>query len=179
MPLYTKTGDDGTTGLFGGKRLPKDDPVVSCYGTIDEFNSYLGFVIAVLPSQEEKDFLLSVQKDLLVIGGCIAGAKTQVSAVEPKITEMETRMDSMWNGLPPLHGFILPTGSREAAAVHVARSVCRRAERTLVSLKKRELHMTKNDLSVMIRYLNRLSDYLFALARWTNKEAGVADIEWK
>lgn len=180
MSLYTKTGDDGTTALFGGKRVPKNDPLVSCYGTVDETNCHIGLVASVLPDGEEKTFLHAVQGDLLTIGGVLAGAKIDLAPVEPRIPQMEQRMDGIWHNLPPLHGFILPTGTQQSSFAHIARSVCRRAERKLVKLKNKSAEgVDTGSLLLMIRYVNRLSDYLFALARKLNHDAGIGDIAWK
>lgn len=179
MHLYTKTGDDGTTALFGGKRVPKDHPLVSCYGTVDELNGYVGLVASGLPDGDGKTFLHAVQGDLLVIGGNLAGAKIPVSGAEGRIAEMEKRMDAMSDRLPPIHGFILPTGNKEASVAHITRSVCRRAERALVTLKNgNPAGIDADVLALMIRYVNRLSDYLFALARTISHDAGTGDIPW-
>jgi cob(I)alamin adenosyltransferase len=171
--LYTKTGDNGSTGLGGGKRVTKDDPRIACIGEIDELNACIGLCAAAaeiaLPLQR-------VQDELFIIGSRLAAPE---SAGVPKITDaaitrLESEIDAMDERLPPLRNFILPGGCELAARLHLARTVCRRAERTLVALSGNQML----DALTLI-YLNRLSDWLFIAARHANQTAGVPDIIWK
>jgi cob(I)alamin adenosyltransferase len=170
--IYTRTGDDGSTGLGNGDRVAKDDPRVEAYGTVDELNSALG-VLAAQPLPAGIDNLLAdIQQKLFDLGGelCIPGTSV-ISAAD--IGHLERELDLLNADLPPLKDFVLPGGSPAAAACHLARAICRRAERRVVSLGGTA---EVNELSV--RYLNRLSDLLFVLARTLNVEGGQAEILW-
>ena len=170
--IYTRTGDDGSTGLGDGTRVRKDSLRVEAYGTVDELNSALGVLHATnLPSHLTK-LIAAIQQRLFDLGGelCIPGACT---IDDTAATELEELMDSMNAGLPPLREFILPGGSQAAAACHVARAVCRRAERRLCSLAE---HEAINPDS--LRYLNRLSDLLFVIARVLNHLADGEEVFW-
>jgi cob(I)alamin adenosyltransferase len=181
MPIYTRTGDAGETGLFGGGRVPKDHPRVQAYGDVDELNSALGVARATPPADLLNDVLERVQRDLFALGGQLATpdpervkkalAKAELS--EGRIAEFERLMDEADRALEPLRAFILPAGSPKAAALHLARTVCRRAERSVVRLAREE---PVPDLFVI--YLNRLSDLLFTLARLANQRAGAQDMTW-
>lgn len=178
MKLYTKTGDDGTTGLFGGARVPKSSARVAAYGTVDETNAAIGLARAARPAEAIDAVLALVQEDLLVLGAelaCAPGSESKLR-VEPvggaEIARLERAIDDAVAATPPLRNFILPGGTPAAAALHLARTVCRRAERAVLSLDD-----TKPRPDVVI-YLNRLSDLLFALARQANVAAGVADVRW-
>jgi cob(I)alamin adenosyltransferase len=181
MKIYTRTGDAGETGLFGGGRVPKDDPRVAAYGDVDELNSILGLVRATEPVDLFQPVLESIQRDLFSIGGQLATpdpsrvAKALVKAdlSAERVSEFERLMDQADNELPPLRAFVLPAGTAKAAALHLARTVCRRAERSVVRLD----HDGKVP-AIFIVYLNRLSDLLFTLARLANHRAGVADVTW-
>lgn len=179
MKIYTKTGDDGTTGLFGGDRVPKDSLRIEAYGTVDELNSFVGLVVAALPASGSKleDTLLSIQYDLFVAGADLA---TPLSAkpVVPRISDveieaLENHIDRLESDLEPLKTFILPGGALASAHAQVARTVCRRAERCCVTL-------AANDEinSLVTIYLNRLSDLLFVISRWINLKSGKSDIPW-
>ncbi|HET9384811.1 MAG TPA: cob(I)yrinic acid a,c-diamide adenosyltransferase [Gemmatimonadales bacterium] len=176
MKIYTKTGDAGETGLFGGGRVPKDDPRVQAYGQVDELNATLGFAAALDPAGFESEFLESVQRDLFAIGAELAtpnAAKLRAQVDAGRVGAIEQVIDRHEATLAPLKNFILPGGTLKAAALHLARTVCRRAERTVVTLARDEqINPT------IIHYLNRLSDVLFVLARAVNKQAGRADIVW-
>ena len=169
MPIYTRTGDDGTTSLYGGKRVLKCAELVDVYGSIDELNSWMGLINAKL-----KFSLLKTQSDLLTIGSTLAGKKTNLKPLTVRIKEMEEEIDVMGNQLPKLTNFILPGGSELAAQIHITRSICRRVERQTVSLSQKQ-HFDP----VIIKYLNRLSDLLFMLARFINKKENVEEVTWK
>lgn len=169
MPIYTKTGDKGQTSLFGGKRLSKADIQIEAYGTVDELTSFLGMITVKIKPQIDKDFITYIQKDLYTIMGVLAGANSPIESLSERITLFEQKIDELEKKLPKLTRFILPGGTELAAWFHIARTVCRRAERNVVAL-----HTTKqlNDTTIIlcIQYLNRLSDLLFTLARWYNKK---------
>jgi cob(I)alamin adenosyltransferase len=179
MKIYTKTGDDGTTGLIGGARVRKSDRRIECYGTVDELNAALGLAAAVTEGELTKR-LRTVQEDLFVIGSHLAAPEHSAQAAklplldESIVARLEMQIDAAEADLPPLRNFILPGGSEAAARLHVARAVCRRAERLLV-----EFAMDRPVPTVVLTYLNRLSDWLFVQARWANLRAGIADIPWK
>jgi cob(I)alamin adenosyltransferase len=176
MKIYTKTGDAGETGLFGGGRVPKDDPRVQAYGDVDELNATLGFAASLDPAGFEADFLQSAQRDLFAIGAELAtpnAAKVRAQLGPERVSAIEQIIDKHDATLTPLKNFILPGGTPKAAAFHVARTTCRRAERAVVTLARDE-HINP----VIIHYLNRLSDLLFVLARAVNRQAGRADIAW-
>lgn len=181
MKIYTRTGDDGTTGLLGGNRVEKDSPRVGAYGAVDELNSHLGLAAAVCNDELLSQVMLRVQHELFDVGAELASNPDAESArkTQPRITDehiawLESRIDEYWNALPPLKQFILPGGCDLAARLHVARTVCRRAERLVLSLSREETVQAKT-----IIYLNRLSDLLFAMARRANQSAGVEDVVWE
>jgi len=176
MNLYTKTGDDGTTGLFGGQRVSKDDIRVTSYGEVDELNAVIGLAITHVTNVEIEDILKQLQSDLFSLGGALAtppGGHISVSIDASHISQLEAWLDLACAETEALRTFILPGGCQLAATLHVARGVCRRAERSAVSLS-RESSLNPH----LITYLNRLSDLLFALARLANHRAGVTDIPW-
>jgi len=176
LKIYTRTGDKGLTSLYGGKRVDKFDQRVVAYGTVDELNSSIGVVIAhVEKGSQEAIFLVSVQSDLFAIGAHLAGGKQSLDVVTARVTAMEFFIDDMDKELTPLKNFILPGGSKPASFSHLARSICRRAEREVVRLSNIEESVDTN----VIIYLNRLSDFLFELARFLNYKAHVDDIIWK
>jgi len=175
MPrIYTRTGDAGDTGLFGGGRVSKDDPRVEAYGTVDEANSALGLLAAQL-DDELASAVRSMQHALFDIGAELATPQQgRVAAVTPEqVAALEHLIDGWDDALPPLRQFILPGGSAPAAAAHLARAVVRRAERRTVTLAR-----TAAINPEVLRYLNRLSDCLFVLARLLNHRRGVADVAW-
>ena len=179
--IYTRTGDRGETGLFGGGRVPKHHMRVEAYGTVDELNACLGWALTVVTSSTIAERMAQVQPDLFAIGAHLATAPRddRVAPALPalpdaRIAELEQWIDDAEATLPELRSFILPGGSPGAAALHVARTVCRRAERRVVELGARETVPP-----TLVIYLNRLSDLLFVWARSENQAAGRGDIEWK
>jgi cob(I)alamin adenosyltransferase len=175
VKIYTRTGDHGETSLFGGARVAKNDARIEAYGTIDELSSFLGVARASALPAEVETTLEQVQRDLFEVGAHLASPGTsRFGGVDPqRIAELEQAIDTMERELAPLKNFILPGGTASAAHLHVARTVCRRAERWVVGLHDD----TPATLST-IAYLNRLSDYLFVAARFANCRAGVQDVEW-
>lgn len=169
--IYTRTGDDGTTGLGDGRRVPKDDLRIEAYGTIDELNSQIGVVLAECPETDMYACLAEIQQTLFDVGGelCMPG---HVFITEEHATWLEAWLDHWNEALPPLRDFILPGGGRGAAACHVARTVCRRAERLLVGLARSE---SLNPAT--LTYINRLSDLLFVACRRLARARG-AEILW-
>ncbi|MCL4199972.1 cob(I)yrinic acid a,c-diamide adenosyltransferase [Patescibacteria group bacterium] len=174
MPIYTKTGDTGSTSLFGGKRVLKCEELVDVYGSIDELNSWVGKVGSDIDSPDVQTFLSSVQSDLFTIGSHLAGWKADLKDLPRRVKEMEERIDVLDDKLPKLTNFILPGGNRLASDIHLARAVCRRVERQTVALGQKE----KVDPKIFI-YLNRLSDLFFMLARFINHEAGIVEVTWQ
>lgn len=176
MKIYTRTGDHGQTSLFGGARVAKNDARIEAYGTIDELNSQLGVSRASAIPAESDAILHQVQVDLFEIGAHLASPGTSrfPGVDEERIAELERAIDAMERELEPLKSFILPAGALAAAQLHVARTVCRRAERLVVAL-----HDESDATLSTIAYLNRLSDYLFVAARFANSRAGVADVPWQ
>lgn len=179
MKLYTKTGDDGTTGLFGGGRVPKASARVHAYGTVDETNAFIGVARAARLDPVIDEVLEHVQEDLFTLGAelaCVPGKEAKLGMRligGPDIERLERAIDDAVAACPPLKSFVLPGGVPQAAALHVARTVCRRAERAVLDVDDAP---PRGELVV---YLNRLSDLLFALARRANVIAGVADVPWK
>jgi cob(I)alamin adenosyltransferase len=170
--IYTRTGDDGTTGLGDGTRTQKDSLRVETFGTIDELNSAVGVLIAHIDDAGLASLLLDVQHDLFDLGGelCIPGAEV---IADRHTTRLENELDKLNADLPPLKDFILPGGSRSAAQAHLARTIGRRAERRLISLAR---HEPVNEPA--IRYLNRLSDLLFVVARTLARADGAGEVLW-
>ena len=181
MKIYTRTGDQGDTGLFGGGRVPKDHPRVAAYGDVDELNSVLGVVRATEPVDFYNSLFETIQRDLFKIGGRLASpdpepvAKALVKAELPddRVRDLERVIDEADGELPALKAFVLPAGAPKAVALHLARTVCRRAERSLVHLA----HDSPVPSSFVV-YLNRLSDLLFTLARLANHRSGTGDVTW-
>jgi len=181
MKIYTRTGDEGQTGLFGGERVGKDHPRVVAYGDVDELNSVIGLVRATPPAEFFDQLFVSVQRDLFAMGGHlatpdptkVAKALERATLSADRVTNFERLMDDADAELPPLSAFVLPAGTPKAAALHLARTVCRRAERGVVHLA-REASVP----GLFIVYLNRLSDLLFTLARLANHRDGVGDVTW-
>jgi len=182
--IYTKTGDDGQTGLFGGERVPKDHLRVEAYGDVDELNAVIGAARSVEMMPRIDEVLAPVQRDLLAIGALLATPhpekhreeleKARIS--DQRIAQLEQAIDDGEAELEPLRAFILPGGTAKAAALHVARTVCRRAERAIVRLQgSGKEHAVPR---AVIVYLNRLSDLLFVLARVANRRAGAGEVTW-
>lgn len=179
MKIYTKTGDHGTTSLFGGKRVSKADLRIDSYGTVDELNSYLGLLRDQEVNQIRKDVLIEIQDRLFTIGSILAtepgNTKVKIPLlIESDITFLEVEMDRMEEMLPPMRFFVLPGGHASVSFGHVARTVCRRAERLAIALDEQE---KINPL--VIKYLNRLSDYLFMLCRMMTFELKIEETPWK
>ena len=178
MKIYTRTGDGGETSLFDGTRARKDDARVDAYGEVDEVNAWLGFVRASKPDATVDEALLLIQRDLFALGAQLADPGDRLAArvtkaviADDHVARLEALIDRLEEGLPPLRRFILAGGTPCGAALHLARAVCRRAERRIISLEPPvEL--------VFLKYINRLSDLLFVIARVANKRAGVAETEW-
>lgn len=173
MAIYTRTGDTGSTSLFGGKRVLKCEELVDVYGSIDELNSWVGLIAAEFSIPDVSQFLQTIQSDLFTVGSTLAGWKGNLSVLEPRIKEMEARIDMMEEDLPPIRNFILPGGAVFGARTHIVRSICRRVERQTVALSQKQ-----SIDPVIIKYLNRLSDLFFMLARFINKQENVEEIVW-
>lgn len=177
--VYTRTGDDGSTGLGGGQRVPKDSLRIQAYGTVDELNSSVGAAIAAGLDAKLKEALAVIQNELFHLGSdlCILEedkSKFKVPQIEQKhVDALEHLMDELSKELEPLENFVLPGGTAGAAALHIARTVCRRAERDSIALSRKERLG-----AFVIRYLNRLSDALFVMARYENKKRGIPDTCW-
>lgn len=160
MPIYTRTGDDGTTALFGGRRLLKSDLQIEAYGGLDELSAYLGLLISKTKNKDDKELFTFIQKDLYQIMGYLAGAKINLDYLAKEVIKFEKIIDTLELKLPKLTQFILPQGTELSVHAHVSRTICRRAERGVVRYD--------NSLKIIIRYLNRLSDLLFTFARTYN-----------
>ena len=185
MKVYTKTGDNGTTALFGGTRVPKDHARIESYGTVDELNSYIGLIRDQEMKQHYKDILIEIQDRLFTVGAILAtppekevlknGEKRlqNLGIVESDIELLETEIDAMEDSLPQMTHFVLPGGHTTVSYCHIARCVCRRAERLAV-------HLSHNEpvVDTTIKYLNRLSDYLFVLARKLSKDLQADEVQW-
>lgn len=175
--IYTKTGDDGTTGLFGGARLPKHHIRIEAYGTVDELNSVIGWLATFTKEGETNTLLQIIQSRLFTVGSNLASdpAKEMITPdlVDEDISMIERAIDRMQSELPDLKHFILPGGSEGISAAHLARTVCRRAERRCVALA-----FDSKIEPIIILYLNRLSDYFFVLARWMGFKDGIEEIKW-
>jgi cob(I)alamin adenosyltransferase len=179
MKIYTKTGDAGTTGLYGGSRVPKNSPRITAYGEIDELNALIGLVRAETPHEPVRNSLISIQRSLFTVGAQLAapGVDPQIECITAKEVDfLERQIDVMGETLPALTHFILPGGGRTAALLHLARTVCRRSERSIVQLSKTSGEQVEQWLII---YINRLSDFLFVLARLANHLERIDDIPWK
>ena len=178
MKIYTKTGDQGETGLFAGPRVRKDNVRIEAYGAVDELNAFLGLARAQKLPPKVEDCLARVQNELFAVGAELATpdpVKHGTAIIGPRHAEaLERAIDALEEHLPPLRQFILPAGSPAAVYLHVARGICRRAERRVVTLAGVDLAPFQN----VVTYLNRLSDYLFVAARAANQAAGEAEIPW-
>lgn len=179
MKIYTKTGDAGTTGLFGGPRVDKDDDRICAYGSIDELNAVLGLARSIGLEGSQDELLRSVQCCLFSIGAELATPEPEKHSLKwngtADIEAMEQSIDAIEIDLSPLRNFILPGGSSTAAHLHLARTICRRAERDVVRLRS---HPHVSDITHIVIYLNRLSDLLFVMARQANQLSGIPDVPW-
>lgn len=178
MKIYTKTGDKGQTSLIGGVRVAKYHPRIEAYGTIDELNSHLGYLLATALPEADKKLLQNIQDRLFTVGSLLASAP-ESKMIVPDLTEedihvLEVRMDVLNEELPELKNFILPGGTKDAAMCHIARCVCRRAERLITHVAESEMLDDR-----IIPYINRLSDYLFVLSRKMVLDAHADEILWK
>lgn len=179
--IYTKTGDQGKTSLIGGTKVPKSHLRIESYGTVDELNSYIGLVIDLLSDQHSKEILREIQDRLFTIGSSLAcdpekEPKLKIPDLkETDIRLLETEIDEMDKTLPVMKSFILPGGHAAVSTIHIARCICRRAERVCVHLQEEDLFVDP----LVIQYLNRLSDHLFMLARYTARLLEVPEIPWK
>lgn len=179
MKIYTKTGDSGTTSLLGGARVSKAHVRIEAYGTVDELNSYVGLLRDQEVNSSRKDFLKTIQDRLFTIGADLATQPGKDKVVKPDLQEsditlLEEAMDSMDEKLPPLTSFVLPGGHQSVSFSHIARCVCRRAERIAIALNDQEPVSP-----LVIQYLNRLSDYLFVLGRMMALELNAEEIKWE
>jgi cob(I)alamin adenosyltransferase len=179
MKIYTRTGDSGSTSLFGGKRVSKADLRIDSYGTIDELNSYIGLLRDQEVNRKRKPVLVEIQDRLFTIGSILAAEPGNTKVKVPALTEADTEalekeIDSMEAQLPPMRSFVLPGGHQAVSFCHVARTVCRRAERLVIALDAQE----KVD-PLVLKYLNRLSDYLFMLSRKMSAELKADETPWK
>jgi len=179
MKIYTKTGDSGETSLYGGQRVPKGNPRLEAYGTVDETNAALGVALTQVAADYYDSQLKSVQHDLFVICSELAAPAGQVISGlelinEQQVSVLEKSIDELQSELPVLQNFVFPRGTLLAAQLQLARTICRRAERAVVRLSE-----TEEVRPLLIKYLNRLSDFLFVLARHANLRAGKAEITWR
>lgn len=179
--IYTKTGDGGNTSLIGGTKVPKNDLRIETYGTVDELNSWIGLINDSLPGETFKAELKEIQDRLFTAGAALATDAEKESKMKlpdlhaADVEYLERRIDEMTAALPPMKSFILPGGHPAVSFVHIARCVCRRAERLAVGLRHHDLFVDEK----ILQYLNRLSDYLFTLARYAAQQLGAAEIPWK
>ncbi len=187
MKIYTKTGDNGTTSLCDGSRLSKDDMRVEAYGTLDELNAHIGLLISLLQTSSSKegvrsaanltDFLFEIQGELFVIGGELARAEIKTEelvSTQKLIAKIETSIDELSSQLPVQHHFVLPGGIIPASQSHVCRTICRRAERRIVTLSHFAIVLPE-----IFKFVNRLSDYFFTLSRYLNNDSGISEKTWK
>jgi cob(I)alamin adenosyltransferase len=179
VKIYTRTGDSGDTGLFDGTRVAKSDPRVAAYGDVDELNAWLGLVRAAVTDADVQEQLVRIQRDLFALGARLAdpahriAGRVSKAAISPDdVMRLERWIDGYDTELPPLRHFILAGGTQAGAALHVARTVCRRAERAMVDLGEGAFEPE------LLHYVNRLSDLLFTMARAVNARAGAPELEW-
>lgn len=169
MPIYTRTGDRGTTALFGGKRVSKSDLQVEAYGSVDELSSQLGLTISKLKAKSEKLFLINIQKDLYKIMAFLSGAKVDLSYLDHRVADFEKEIDKIDKKLPKLTRFILPGGTEISSLFHICRTSCRRSERNVIRFSE-ATSKPAHQQTLVIKYLNRLSDLFFTLARLHSKD---------
>ena len=179
MKIYTKTGDKGTTALFGGSRVSKANERINAYGTIDELNSHIGMLRDQEVNHKRKDILIEIQDRLFTLGSILATEPGNTKVKVPQLIEsdvklLEEEMDKMNDILPEMRNFILPGGHQSVSVCHISRCVCRRAERLVIELSEKE-----EVPEIVIQYLNRLSDYLFVLARMMSSELNADEVPWQ
>ncbi len=178
--IYTKKGDQGTTCLISGETVDKHHTRLESYGTLDELNSFIGYARSELKNLPKVDSILfEIQNDLFNVGSQLANTDAKLQATLPNISDkdilkLETCIDELTEELPPLKNFILPGGTKASGLLHISRTICRRAERLIIRLKAEQ----NNINPLFIQYINRLSDLLFVMARYTNKNQNVPDVEW-
>ena len=179
MKIYTRKGDDGTTGLLGGVRVSKHHARIEAYGNVDELNSYLGLLRDLLVGSRHADFLIAIQDRLFTIGSHLAvdpshqGKMQLPTLVQADVAALENAMDQMDETLPPMKNFVLPGGHITVSHIHIARCICRRAERSIVFLHEQEQVET-----LIMEYMNRISDYHFTLSRMISLETGSIETPW-
>ena len=178
MKIYTRTGDKGTTALLGGKRLNKSELRIHAYGTIDELNSYLGLIRDHSEIEEKTETIIRIQNQLFVIGSHLATEPGKSFDYIPDLQDAETKfledeIDDMNHLLPEMTNFVLPGGHKLVSFIHISRTVCRRSERLVIELAQNE-----QVSELIIKYLNRLSDYLFVLARYASQKVGAEEVPW-
>lgn len=177
MKIYTKTGDDGTTGLIGNRRVKKSNPRILSYGIVDELNASLGIILSSKLGKDIRDLLVQIQNDLFVVGADLANPnlENKLNRVTPEmILFLEKEIDRLEEKLSPITYFILPGGDMVASQIHLSRAICRRAETSIVMLSDVE----KINTNCLV-YMNRLSDLLFVVARMMNKRKKISDVAWK
>ena len=179
MKIYTRTGDKGLTSLIGGTRVPKSHLRIEAYGTVDELNSYIGLIKDLVVNEKRQDLLKEIQDRLFTIGSSLASDPEKSKMKIPDLLEsdvelLEEEIDKMSKVLPEMRNFILPGGNTAISFCHIARCVCRRAERLVIAIQQEEFVA-----ELVVQYLNRLSDYLFMLCRKMHQEIGVDEIPWK
>jgi cob(I)alamin adenosyltransferase len=179
MKIYTKTGDEGTTSLFGGKRVSKADLRINSYGTVDELNSWIGLLRDQKVNSTRSSGLIEIQNCLFVIGSILATEPGNTKVKIPTLSDndilfLEKEIDAMDESLPSMRSFVLPGGHQSVSFGHLARTVCRRAERLVI-----EIHLLEPTNPLVVKYLNRLSDYLFVLCRKMTMELGATETPWK
>jgi cob(I)alamin adenosyltransferase len=178
--IYTRTGDDGHTMLFGGVRVPKSDPSMELLGTLDELNSVAGWAASLSSDSQVRECLVRIQRQLFLIGAALAGEAASTSALATRgggwVSDLEQEIDRFTSELPPLRHFILPGGAPSAAAIHVARAVARRSERVLFRWQSANTHPAAASIGI---FLNRLGDWLFVLARLANLRSGESETLWR
>ena len=177
MKIYTKTGDDGTTGLIGNKRVKKSNPRIASYGMVDELNASIGIILSSKLGKDIRDLLIKIQNDLFVVGADLANPKLENKSnrvTSEMTTYLEKSIDRLEEKLSPITYFILPGGDLVASQVHLARAICRRAETNMVNLSE-----VDKINSLCLIYMNRLSDLLFVVARTINKRKKISDVAWK
>jgi cob(I)alamin adenosyltransferase len=179
MKIYTKTGDKGQTSLIGGTRVPKHHIRIEAYGTVDELNSWMGVLRDLVPSEKTKSLIVDIQDRLFTIGSLLASDPEKSKMKLPElhaedILQLEKEIDAIDSSVPPMKSFVLPGGHLTVSYCHVARCVCRRAERHIIHLSE---NAPVSDL--VLQYLNRLSDYLFMLSRQLTQDLGAEEIPWK
>lgn len=173
MPIYTRTGDKGTTSLFGGRRINKDDAQIEAYGSLDELSSFIGYLLCKNITKHDRKLLTEVQRNLYKIMSVLGGVNESLIKIDKHTQKLESYIDEREKTLSDITDFILPQGSEESALLHVVRTVCRRAERRTVDLLSDRRSLSGKNNDCILQYLNRLSDLFFVMAREYNKEVEI------